>query len=62
MSIVFAASKQPWVVLPAETPAVAEYYERENYWPPGSLARRQVLLPLIEAYQAARKNGACPAS
>lgn len=59
---IFTASKQPWVVLPSETPAVAEYYERENHWPPESLARRRVLLPLIEAYQAARKSGACPAS
>jgi hypothetical protein len=49
---IFTASKQPWVVLPAGTPAVPEYYDRESYWPPPSLARRQVMLPLIEAYQA----------
>lgn len=55
---IFTASKQPWVVLPSETPAVAEYYERENYWPRASLARRQVILPLIEAYQAGRQSGA----
>lgn len=55
---IFTASKQPWVVLPEGVPAVAEYYERENYWPAESLARRQVLLPLIEAYQAARKRDA----
>ena len=54
---IYTASRQPWVVLPAGTPAVAEYYERERYWPATSLARRQVLLPLIEAYQAARKRG-----
>lgn len=53
---IFTASRQPWVVLPAGTPAVAEYYERESHWPPESLARRQVLLPRIEAYQAARRN------
>lgn len=54
---IYTASRQPWVVLPAGTPAVAEYYDRERYWPAESLARRQVLLPLIEAYQAARKRG-----
>ena len=55
---IFTASKQPWVVLPAGTPAVAEYYERERHWPSASLARRRVLLPRIEAYQAAKKSGA----
>jgi hypothetical protein len=55
---IFTVSKQPWVVLPEGTPAVAEYYERERYWPSESLARRKVLLPLIEAYQTAKKGGA----
>lgn len=54
---IYTASRQPWVVLPAGTPAVAEYYDRDAYWPQASLARRKVLLPLIEAYQAARKRG-----
>ena len=54
---IFTASKQPWVVLPAGTPAVAEYYERERHWPSASLARRRALLPRIEAYQAAQKSG-----
>jgi hypothetical protein len=49
---IFTASKQPWVTLPDNTPAFEEYYEREMLWPPQSLARRQALLPLIEAYQA----------
>mgnify|MGYP001765469708 CR=1 FL=1 len=53
---IFAASRQPWVVLPAGTPAVAEYYEREDHWPPESLARRRALEPLIAAYLAARKD------
>ncbi len=52
---IFTASKQPWVVLPPGTPAVAEYYDREQHWPAESLARRQALLPRIEAYQAALK-------
>jgi len=41
---IFTASKQPWVILPAETPAVPAYYERERYWPAASLARRRALL------------------
>ncbi len=53
---IFTASKQPWVSLPAGTPAFAEYYERENLWPPESLARRARLLPQIEAWQASRKK------
>jgi hypothetical protein len=49
---IFTASKQPWVLLPADTPAVPEYYDRDKFWPAASLARRQVLLPRLEAYQA----------
>ncbi|MGE0117731.1 MAG: GFA family protein [Dongiaceae bacterium] len=40
---IFTASKQPWVVLPPGTPAVVEYYDREKYWPPESLARLRTL-------------------
>lgn len=54
---IFTASRQPWVVLPENVPAVAEYYEREHYWPAESLARREAILPLIQAYQAARQGG-----
>ncbi len=41
---IFTASKQPWVVLPPGVPAVAEYYDRDEYWPKESLARRRALL------------------
>jgi hypothetical protein len=41
---IFTASKQPWVVLPPGTPAVAEYYDLDKYWPPESLARRRAIL------------------
>ena len=41
---IFTASKQPWLVLPEGTPAVAEYYKSAEYWPPESLARRAALL------------------
>jgi hypothetical protein len=51
---IFTASKQPWLLLPPGTPAVPEYYEREQHWPPESLARREALLPEIEAYRKAR--------
>jgi hypothetical protein len=55
---IFTASKQPWVELAAGTPAVAEYYERERYWPAASLERFAVILPQIKAYRAARNSGA----
>ncbi|QJW85275.1 GFA family protein [Ramlibacter terrae] len=41
---IFTASKQPRVQLPADVPAVPEYYDRAAYWPAESLARRQALL------------------
>lgn len=41
---IFTASKQPWVLLPPQVPAVPEYYDRERHWPAESLARRQALL------------------
>ena len=41
---IFTSSKQPWVVLPAATPAVPEYYKASLYWPQESLARREALL------------------
>jgi hypothetical protein len=53
---IFTQSKQPWVVLSAGVPSVPEYYDREQYWPPESLARRQKILPVIEAYRAALKK------
>jgi hypothetical protein len=40
---IFTSSKQPWVVLPPGTPAVPEYYDRRQYWPDESLARREAL-------------------
>jgi hypothetical protein len=54
---IFTASKQPWVTIPEGSPAFEEYYEREKLWPPESLARREALLPLIEAYQASLSIG-----
>jgi hypothetical protein len=49
---IFTASKQPWLVLPPDTPAAVEYYDRERIWRPESLARRRALEPAVQAYQA----------
>ena len=40
---IYTESKQPWVILPDDTPAVAEYYRRSEHWPATSLARREAL-------------------
>jgi len=41
---IYTASKQPWVVLAPDTPAVAAYYKSSEHWPKESLARRATLL------------------
>jgi len=41
---IFTSSKQPWVVLPENTPSVAEYYDRNVYWPKSSRERAQMLM------------------
>jgi hypothetical protein len=41
---IFTASKQPWVLLPPGTPAVAEYYRASEHWPKESLERRAALI------------------
>lgn len=41
---IYTRSKQPWVLLPPDTPAVPEYYDRAEYWPEESLARRRALI------------------
>ena len=41
---IFTATKQPWVVLPAEHKVVEEYYVTEETWSPESLERRAALL------------------
>jgi hypothetical protein len=41
---IFTSTKQPWIVLPQGTPAVAEYYNRDDYWPKESLERRKRLM------------------
>jgi hypothetical protein len=46
---IFTSSKQPWVILPPGVPAVPEYYDRNQYWPRESLARREALLAAHKA-------------
>jgi hypothetical protein len=45
---IFTVSKQPWVVLPANTPAVPEYYKSADFWPRASLDRRALLFAKIQ--------------
>ena len=45
---IFTSSKQPWVQLPSDVPAVPEYYDREDFWPVESLERREAIRQRIE--------------
>jgi len=38
---IFTSSKQPWVVLSPDIPAVPEYYRAREYWSEESMARMQ---------------------
>lgn len=40
---IYTASKQPWVALAPNIPAVPEYYRASEYWPKASLERRALL-------------------
>ena len=40
---IFTSTKQPWIILPAGTPAVPEYYDYKQYWPAESQQRRRAL-------------------
>jgi len=40
---IFTSTKQPWVVLPPNTPAFEEYFNIKDIWSPESLKRRAVL-------------------
>jgi len=40
---IYTSTKQPWVLLPPDVPAVPEYYRSAEMWPPESLERRRVL-------------------
>jgi hypothetical protein len=51
---VFTSTKLPWVCLPEGVPAVPEFYDRKTIWRPESLARREAILPQIQAWLATR--------
>ena len=40
---IYTESKQPWVVIPHDMPAVAQYYKPSELWPKESLERRAIL-------------------
>ena len=40
---IYTASKQEWVLIPEDQPAVAQYYSPKDFWPAESLARWQAL-------------------
>lgn len=41
---IFTESKQPWVLLPPDKPAVQQYYKASEMWPKESLERRAALI------------------
>ncbi len=48
---IYTTSRQPWVVLAPNTPAVPEYYKASQLWPQESLERRAVLLARSQQQQ-----------
>ncbi|MES2016657.1 MAG: GFA family protein [Pseudomonadota bacterium] len=44
---IFTSTKQPWVILPPNVPAVPEYYQRSKYWRSDSIARAAALRSAI---------------
>ena len=40
---IFTSSKQPWVIIPEDQIAVAEFYDLKQYWPDSSRARLRQL-------------------
>ena len=49
---IYTASKQPWIKLSDEIPAVEEYYDRTKYWSKESLDRREKLIAGQKAKKA----------
>jgi hypothetical protein len=47
---IYTSSKQPWVMLPADVPAMPEYYRRSAHWPKESLERRAALLASLAGH------------
>jgi hypothetical protein len=36
---IYTSTKQPWVILPPDVPAVPEFYKPADHWPAESIAR-----------------------
>ena len=45
---IFTSTKQPWVTLSPDTPAMAEFYDRNECWPTTSLLRHKALRAALE--------------
>jgi hypothetical protein len=45
---IYTSSKQPWVTLPSDVPAVEEYYVTGEVWPEESLARWTALSEAVQ--------------
>ena len=46
---IFTASKQPWLKLPADAKAFAEFYDLPTMWPAESLERRRLAIERAKA-------------
>jgi hypothetical protein len=55
---IYTSSRQPWVSLPEGVPAVGEFYDFRQYWPPASLERLKALKPQIAAWRASLREPA----
>lgn len=49
---IYTTTRQPWVQLPTDRPAMPEYYDLREHWPAASLARLEALKPQIRAWRA----------
>ena len=54
---IYTRSKQPWVILPQDTPAVPGYYDRNEFWPAESLARREAALATVAGPEVQAQGG-----
>ncbi|HKV95948.1 MAG TPA: GFA family protein [Gammaproteobacteria bacterium] len=54
---IYTSTKQPWIILPANVPAVSDYYDRKKYWPEESLVRREALLAKLAVNAQAPRKG-----
>ena len=46
---IFTSTKQPWIKLNDNIPAVEEYYDRADYWPKEALERRELVIADMKA-------------